>query len=118
LPLVDFLGKLPQSYKVTRGKTKIIHKEYAKRFLPRSIINRPKYGFQAPTDIWFREGIRHIKEILLSDSNILLNYVNKKEIEKLLYMHTKGYNKEKQIFLLLSLSFWLNSAHSAALKII
>jgi asparagine synthase (glutamine-hydrolysing) len=113
LPLVDFLGKLPQSYKVSRGKTKIIHKEYAKRFLPKSIINRPKYTFQTPTDIWLREGYGHIREILLSDSNILFNYVNKKEVEKLLLMHTKGYNKEKQIFLILGLSFWLKSINSA-----
>jgi asparagine synthase (glutamine-hydrolysing) len=109
MQLVDFLGDLPQSYKVRRFKTKIIHKEYAKRCLPESIISRPKYGFQSPTDIWFRQESGHIREILLSDSNILLNYLNKKEVEKLLMMHAKGYNKEKQIFLLLSLSFWLKS---------
>ena len=109
LPLVDFLGKLPQSYKVIRSKSKIVHKEFAKRYLPDSIINRPKYGFQSPTDIWFRNEYNHLREILLSNSNKLLNYLNKKEVEKILLMHTKGYNKEKQIFLLLSLSFWLKS---------
>jgi asparagine synthase (glutamine-hydrolysing) len=114
LPLVNFLGNLPQLYKVTSNKSKIVHKEYAKRCLPGSIIMRPKYGFQSPTEIWFREESVHIREILLSDSNILLNYLNKKEVEKLLLMHTKGYNKEKQIFLLLSLSYWLKSNQLAA----
>jgi asparagine synthase (glutamine-hydrolysing) len=109
LKLVDFLEGLPQSYKVVRGRTKIIHKEYAKNFLPGSIINRPKFGFQSPTDIWFREDYDKIREMLLSDSNKLLNYLNKSEIKKLLQMHKKGFNKEKQIFLLLSLYFWLKS---------
>ncbi len=107
LELVDFLAGLPTDYKVKRGKTKIIHKEYAKQFLPASIINRPKFGFQSPTDIWFRESSGRIREMLLSDDNKLLNYLNRSEIEKLLVSHNKGFNKEKQIFLLLGLYYWM-----------
>lgn len=107
LELVDFLESIPTDFKVKRGQTKIIHKEYAKQFLPASIINRPKFGFQSPTDIWFRENSGRIREMLLSDDNKLLNYLNRNEIEKLLVSHNKGYNKEKQIFLLLGLYYWL-----------
>jgi asparagine synthase (glutamine-hydrolysing) len=110
LELVDFLAGLPTDYKVKRGRTKIIHKEYAKQFLPASIINRPKFGFQSPTDIWFRESSGRLREMLLSDDNKLLNYLNRNEIEKLLVSHNKGFNKEKQIFLLLGLYYWLKGS--------
>lgn len=107
LELVDFLAGLPTDYKVKRGKTKIIHKEYAKQFLPASIINRPKFGFQSPTDIWFRESSGKIREMLLSEDNRMLKYMNRNAIFKTLDQHQKGYNKEKQIFLLLGLYYWL-----------
>ncbi|MBN2789741.1 MAG: asparagine synthase (glutamine-hydrolyzing) [Candidatus Delongbacteria bacterium] len=109
LKLVDFLESLPLSYKVKRGYTKVVLKEYAKKFLPPKIINRPKFGFQSPTDIWFRESNVEIRDILLSKDNKLLDYLNKTEIENILSMHKKGYNKEKQIFLLLSSYYWLKN---------
>ena len=109
LPLVDFIMRLPESYKIEIGRTKIIHKQYAKSVLPQSIIDRPKYGFQSPTDIWFRKDMGRIRDVLLSSNNVLLQYLDKKEIENILNLHRKGFNKEKQIFLLLSLSDWCNS---------
>ena len=109
LPLIDFLESLPQSYKVRLGKTKIIHKKFAKIYLPKEIINRPKLGFQSPTDIWFRKEFNRIKEVLLYEGNPALKYLNKAAIENTLKMHKNGYNKEKQIFLLLSLTHWFSS---------
>jgi len=109
LPLVDFIMRLPESYKIEIGRTKIIHKQYAKSVLPQSIIDRPKYGFQSPTDIWFRKDMGKIRDVLLCSNNTLLKYLDKKEIDNLLNLHRKGFNKEKQIFLLLSLSDWCNS---------
>ena len=109
LPLVDFIMRLPLSYKTGIGQTKIIHREYAKNVLPQSIIDRPKYGFQSPTDIWFRKYMGKISDVLLSSNNTLLEYLDKKEIKNILNIHQKGFNKEKQIFLLLSLSEWCNS---------
>ena len=109
LQLVNYLESLPLSYRVKRGYTKVVLKEYAKRFLPSKIINRPKFGFQSPTDIWFREDSGKIREMLISKSNKILDYISKTEIENLLLKHKKGYNKEKQIFLLLSLSYWFKN---------
>ena len=112
LPLVDFIMRLPESYKLKIRKTKIIHKEYAKSMLPQSIINRPKYGFLSPTDLWFREDMGRIKDMLLSSDNIMLQHLDKKEIENILNLHKKGINKEKQIFLLLSLYEWAQSMNN------
>lgn len=108
LELVSFLESLPLEYKVKKGQSKIIHKEYAKRILPQAIINRPKLGFQSPTDIWFREKIADIKSMLLDDSP-LAEYVDKKQIQHIISQHIQGYNREKQLFLLLSINEWLKA---------
>lgn len=107
LELVEYLESLPTSYKVQRNATKIIHKEFAKRILPENIINRPKFGFQSPTDIWFRDKAGFIESALLGGK--LSNYLSAEELKKVVEQHKKGYNREKQIFLLLSINEWLNN---------
>lgn len=107
--LMDFLDSLPLSYKVSMGKTKIIHREYAKSALPKEIINRPKLGFQSPTDIWFREAFNEVEHLLIGTDSKLPDYLDRKEIGNILLQHKKGYNREKQIFLLLGLRYWLDS---------
>lgn len=103
---VNYIESLPSKYRVQRGKTKIIHKKYAERLLPTEIINRKKFGFQSPTNIWFKEYNDKIKNLLLNKS-IFTDIFDSNAIENVLKQHLKGYNREKQIFLLLSIYFWL-----------
>ena len=109
--LTEFMESLPLDYKLSGKDTKIIHREYAKKLLPRDIINRPKMGFQSPTNIWFRDNLNKIEEILLSHVSLISNILNKKAIRQVLEEHRKGFNREKQIFLLLSIHYWLKNQH-------
>lgn len=106
LELVEFIESLPENYKLNFNKGKIIHKALAQKVLPSDIVNRPKKGFQSPTKVWFKNEMTTIKKMLLNDKSVFSQYFNIINVEKLLDDHVKGYNKEKQIFLLLSLFFW------------
>lgn len=108
LELTDYLQSLPTEYKVRRGSTKIVHKEFAKKMLPQSIINRPKFGFQSPTDIWFSEKADFIESTMLNGK--LPEYISRNELKNVVEKHKKGYNMEKQIFLLLSINEWLEDS--------
>jgi len=107
IELVKYIESLPYSERVLRGKTKIIHKEYAKKILPEQIINRPKKGFQSATQTWFKQYNSEIKELLLS-SELFAEVFNKEAVNEILNQHLQGYNREKQIFLLLSIYYWLS----------
>ena len=65
--LIKFIESLPAKYKVKRGKTKIIHKAFAERLLPGSLINMPKKGFLSPTKLWFKKYYGQITDIILSN---------------------------------------------------
>lgn len=106
LDLVRFIESLPLKYRIKLGKRKIILKEAAKNIIPTEIINRPKKGFKSPTDIWFKTNIEEIKELLLSSKSEFSSFFSQKAVKVILDKHVAGYNKEKQIFLLLSLYFW------------
>ena len=105
--LIAFIESLDSKYKYNSRKGKIIHKAFAMEYLPSSIINRKKMGFQSPTESWFRENIDELENIFL-DNPYFLNLFNSNKVRELLNRHKKGENLEKQIFLLLSLNYLYN----------
>jgi asparagine synthase (glutamine-hydrolysing) len=107
LELIDFVVSLPASYRVKRGAGKIIHKRFAEAHLPRSIVYRKKKGFQSPTRDWFaRKG--QLREILLDPRSQFATVFDLAAVEAVLDQHARGYNRERQIFLLLGLHYWMD----------
>ncbi len=113
--LMYFLESLPYEFKIKNGEGKYLHKEFAKTILPEKIINRKKKGFLSPTNQWFKDklGELMINEIEKKD-NEFLDFFDLNKIRYLLRAHKDGYNKEKQLFLLLSTFYWfkLNAKNS------
>lgn len=107
MELVRFLESLPYEYKIAKGETKRIHKTFAKDILPHEIINRPKKGFLSPTEKWFREdlGDYYINLLSNSDKNVYFKLFDRKAVLQVFKEHKAGYNREKQIFTLLSLYY-------------
>ena len=109
IELVNFIESIPLSAKLNRKGGKIIHKQFAKTLLPDEIINRPKKGFQSPTNRWFKEEMQQIKSILLQKEGEFSKIFNTDAVEAILNEHLQGFNKEKQIFLFLSLFYWIEN---------
>ncbi len=109
IELVNFMETLPLDLKLNSRQGKIIHKEFAKTILPDRIIHRKKKGFQSPTNRWFREEMDTVKGILLSKDSEFSTVFNQNYILEVLEQHSIGYNREKQIFLLLSIYYWFES---------
>lgn len=109
--LIEFIESLPYNYKVQISKTKILHKKLAEKLLPHEIVHRKKKGFLTPSDLWFKnEGAMNFRELLTATNSIFLDYFDKKYINILFDEHIfKGINREKQIFTLLSIYYWMRN---------
>jgi asparagine synthase (glutamine-hydrolysing) len=107
LELVRYIEGLPVRRKLNMTAGKIIHKQFAQSLLPREIVYRKKKGFQSPTRDWFRRESQTIREILLVPSSAFARLFNQAAVSKIIDEHQDGYNREKQIFLLLSIHYWL-----------
>lgn len=107
IELISFIESLPISYKVNLFKTKLVHKKSAQKIIPQNIINRRKKGFQSPTNEWFRKDIGTIGDLLTQSNSKFSTIFDRSEINRTLELHKKGYNMEKQLFLLLSIYYWL-----------
>ena len=106
LDLVRFVESLPCRYRVGIFRGKVIHKQFARRILPASVIGRKKNGFFSPTISWFKE-TKRIGDILLDPTSRFSSYFDLAEVEKILKEHAAGMNRERHIFLLLSLYYWM-----------
>lgn len=110
IELIKFLEQLPLKYKFKNNQGKYIHKALAAEIFPKHIIDRPKKGFLLPTETWFRGDLgMYYKDMLTSNDTAFAAYFNTKEVSKIFEQHFSGFNREKQIFLLISLYYWFQN---------
>lgn len=71
--LIEFMLPLPLKHKVSGGATKKLFRKVAARYLPESILKRPKHGFGSPAAEWLRGNLKALAEETLFSSKALLN---------------------------------------------
>jgi asparagine synthase (glutamine-hydrolysing) len=106
LELVQFVESLPCSYRVGLLRGKVTHKRFARRALPASIVNRKKNGFRTPAGSWFKAH-KPIADILLDPTSRFASYFDPTEVKSILNEHAAGLNRERHIFLLLGVYYWM-----------
>jgi len=64
--LTDFAWSLPNHWRVSGGRGKVLLRELLASYVPESLWNRPKSGFAIPMETWLRGPLRPWAEDLLS----------------------------------------------------
>ena len=106
--LVEYAFSLPAHMKVRGFARKYVIKQTARKYLPESIVDRPKVGFRLPLTQWFRGRLRDLcYDKICADSGFAAQVLNRTELKRLLDDHCAG-RKDNwlQIWTLLGLSIW------------
>ncbi len=84
--VVDFARAIPSNYKIEGDNQKKILKEVLYKYVPKEIFDRPKVGFNVPTNLWYKNELKEyvldilneqsLKSIPNLNSKIFLQYVD------------------------------------------
>jgi asparagine synthase (glutamine-hydrolysing) len=97
--IIDFSLKLPNKYKVSNGRTKLLLRRLSEKKLPNIISKRKKHGFAIPLAKMMRGSLKEkIEDTLLSKNNSLDGIFNRTNIEKTLKEHWNGIDNRKPIW--------------------
>lgn len=89
--LIEFAWQLPLSMKIRDGKGKWILRELLYKYVPKTLIERPKAGFAIPIDHWLRTDLRDWAESLLDEHKLASEgYFHPKFIRQCWQEHLSG----------------------------
>lgn len=107
-----FAWQLPLEMKLRNGDTKWLIRRVLERYVPRSLIERPKMGFGVPIGQWLRTDLRDWAEDLLSPGSLQSHgLLNPAVIRKTWEDHLSGKrNWEHRLWAVLMFQSWYRKA--------
>jgi asparagine synthase (glutamine-hydrolysing) len=118
--IVEYVERLPARFKVRNASRKWLHRQVCRKYLPGSILKRPKRGFAVNVvDSWFRSAIgNRIPQNLLDSDSKIYEYLRPTAVRKLVEQHTSGRDdNHKILFSLLVCEEWLR-AHTEPVSVL
>ncbi len=106
--IIEYAAKIPSALKMKGSQKKHILKQTFGEILPEDVLTRPKRGFVAPIDQWFRNELKPMAETSLLHSEHMNDFFNLTEVSNVWEQHQHG--KADQGVLLWTLfmfSLWL-----------
>ena len=109
--IFEYTKKIPIDYLSNKSKSKKLLRDILKKYIPDSLVERPKAGFGIPIDTWLRKPLKDWVYDTL-DLSIIHNqgYLDKSFISKLLNDHMSGkVNRHHEIWNILVWQNWIEN---------
>lgn len=106
--LVEFSWQLPQRFKIRQGQQKWLLRRLLGRYLPATLIDRPKTGFMIPLAEWLRGPLRDWAEDLLDAKQMeSAGWLNPEPIRQRWQQHLSGQaNWQYRLWCILMFESW------------
>jgi asparagine synthase (glutamine-hydrolysing) len=114
--VVELAWRMPLSMHVSNGVGKRLLRRVLHRYVPPTLVDRPKWGFGVPTGAWLRGPLREWAESLLDPSRLRREgFFDPRPIRAVWSEHLSGRrNRQYELWDVLMFQAWLESADRAA----
>jgi asparagine synthase (glutamine-hydrolysing) len=108
--IVEFSWALPERVLIRHGKGKWILRQLLDRYVPRTLVERPKSGFAVPVARWLRTDLRGWAEHLLDERTIRKQgYLDPGPIRSMWQQHCSGqFDRHTYLWNVLMFQAWLD----------
>lgn len=109
--VIEFAATVPPDLKYRGRTSKYLLKRHLEGRVPRSVIYRPKQGFEIPLAEWLRNDLRGIGEdLLVSRGSLGRRYLRPERVWRLWLEHQRGIrDHSSQLWALMVLELWLRT---------
>lgn len=110
--VVEYVERLPASFKVHLGTRKWLHRQVCRQFLPTRLLRRKKRGFAVNVvDQWFRAALGSQLDAIFHDpTSLMYRYLQPRPVQRLHAEHRAGTSdNHKLLFSLALFEHWLRN---------
>jgi len=109
--LIEFVWQLPIKYKYRAGIGKWLLREVLYRYVPKSLMDRPKMGFGVPIEHWLKGPLHEWAEDLLDEKKLIhQGFFDHKTVRLMLSEHMSGKQRlHYQLWDILMFQAWLEN---------
>jgi asparagine synthase (glutamine-hydrolysing) len=107
--IAEFAMRIPAHLKIKRGRIKHMTRALASRYLPDSIVNRPKKGFGFPLALWLQGPLRGLMQRTIDESRFVAAGLFRRDaLQRLQDEHVSGrFDHNYRLWMVFNLEmFW------------
>lgn len=106
--IVEFSWTLPISYKCGNGCNKKILKELLYEYVPKTLLDRPKHGFEVPLPAWLSAGELHewAEQLIMNSKLAEAGYLDKKVLKRIWTQFNKNRSNTLLLWYVLQAESW------------
>jgi asparagine synthase (glutamine-hydrolysing) len=111
--VVEFALRTPLQQKIREGRGKFLLRHLLARYIPQSLIDRPKQGFSIPLSSWLRGPLRDWGSATLEPDSLLKSWFQAPVVSALWEAHLRGADHAERLWPLLMVMQWLRANQAA-----
>lgn len=106
--IIEWAAQLPLDYKYNKGNKKFILKEIVHKYIPATMMDRPKMGFGIPIANWLQNDLKPFVDLYFDEQFIgKQNIFNNSEIQKIKKSFYEGkVERAEKIWYILMFQMW------------